>query len=404
MDFLTATLDDASTALLRAKLDDFAQKNREEVVLQQVEWEAFWRELVNVSVHQRGADLAEIGSTWVEPLRAMNVLAPFSAGEISSIGGKEAFFPAFWQSVEHESDPNACWGIPARMDMRMVFYWRDMFDAAKIEPQQAFSSPAAMEDAFSGLRHSVQYPWGEITSIFSAGLVYNVASWIWAAGGDFISPDGKKLLINAREAQQGIRNHFKLIGFMPPECRNSGNDVVADLFARRRIAAMIGGPWLFTHLKSVGLTPTMIELVNVAPPPGPPFIGGSVYIRWKHSRKPDLTWKLIKALSEKDFNFAFANATDWLPGHQDAWSEEFLHQNKCHPEYLRGLQSGRCLPSVRLWGMIEDRLTQMFGSMWEDLYALPEETRCESVDQIMAKHLEPLTRRFETILKDYHRP
>ena len=404
MDFLTATLDEASTALLRAKLDDFAQKNREEVALQQIEWEAYWRELVNVSVHQRGADVAEIGSTWVEPLVAMNVLAPFSGSEINSIGGKGSFFPAFWQSVRYESDPNACWGIPARMDIRMIFYWHDMFDAAKIEPHQAFSSPEAMKDAFSRLQHSVPHPWGEITSKASAGLVYNVASWVWAAGGDFISPDGRKLLINTQEARQGIRNHYELIEFMPPECRNSSHDVVADLFATRKIAAMIGGPWLFAYLRNVGLTPTMIDLVNVISPPGPPFIGGSVFIRWKHSRKADLAWKLIKVLSEKDFNLAFSNATNWLPSHQDAWSDEILHQNKCNPEYLKGLQNGRCLPSVRLWGMIEDRLTQMFGNMWDDLYALHEQARSESVDQIMAKHLEPLTIRFETILNEYHQP
>ncbi|HSB02431.1 MAG TPA: extracellular solute-binding protein [Anaerolineales bacterium] len=404
MDFLIPTLDDASTALLRAKLDDFARKNREEVVLQQIEWETFWRELVNVSVHQQGADVAEIGSTWVEPLMAMNVLAPFSGAEINAIGGKGSFFPAFWQSVEHESDPNACWGIPSRMDIRMIFYWQDMFDAAKVEPQRAFSSPEAMTAAFSRLRHSVQHPWGEITSKSSAGLVYNVASWVWAEGGDFISPDGKKLLINTREGRHGIRKHYELIEFMPPECRNSSHEVVADLFATRKIAAMIGGPWLFTYLKNVGLTPTMIDLVNVISPPGPPFIGGSVFIRWKHTRKPDLAGKLIKVLSEKDFNLAFSNATNWLPSHQAAWSDEFLCQNKGNPEYLKGLQSGRCLPSVRLWGMIEDRLTQMFGSMWDDLYALNEQARSTSVDKIMAKYLEPLAVRFETILKDYHRP
>lgn len=404
MDFLTATLDDASTALLCAKLDEFAQKHREKVELQQIEWEAFWRELVNVSVHQQGADVAEIGSTWVEPLVAMNVLAPFSAAEVNSIGGRQAFFPAFLQSVKHESDPTACWGIPARMDIRMIFYWHDMFEAAQVDPGQAFSSPEGMKDAFSKLRPKVQHPWGEITSKTQAGLVYNVASWIWGAGGAFISSDGKKLAVNSEAAQQGIRNHYELIEFMPPECRNSGHDVVADLFATRKIAAMIGGPWLFTYLRGVGLTPTMIDLVEAISPPGPAFIGGSVYVRWKHTRDVDLVWKLIKMLSEKDFNLAFSSSTDWLPSHQAAWRDEFLHRNKFNPAYLKGLQNGRCLPPVRLWGMIEDRLTQMFGGMWEDLYSLPERARSESVDKVLIKHLEPLVARFETILKDYHRP
>jgi multiple sugar transport system substrate-binding protein len=403
MDFLTSTLDSTSNDLLRAKLADFSQKNHEKVLLQQFEWEAYWHELMNVSVHQQGADVAEIGSTWVEPLMAMNVLAPFSREEINLIGGEQSFFPVSWQSVRHASEPDVCWGIPARMDVRMIFYWQDIFDAAEIDPQQAFASSEAMNGAFSKLRHSTPHPWGVITSRFSPNLVYNIAPWVWAAGGDFISNDGKKLLINTSKSRRGIRNHYDLINFMPPECRNSSHEIVSELFATRKIAAMIGGPWLFAYLRSV-LTPTMSDLVRVVPPPGPPFVGGSVYVRWKHTRKADLTWKLIKALSEKDFNFAFSTSSSWLPCHTGAWSDEFLRQNKNNPEYLKSIQNGRCVPPVRLWGMIEDRLTQAFGGMWEDLYAVSEDARSASVDKIMTKHLEPLAARLETILSHYHHP
>jgi len=397
MDFLTVPFTEAANDLLRAKLDDFARRNNEEVVLQQIDWGAYWRELVNVSVHGRGADVAEVGSTWVEPLMAMNALAPFSREDIQSIGGEGLFFPALWQNVTHGSGQNA-WGIPSRIDMRMIFYWQDMFDAAGVAPAQAFASPEAMQDAFGKLRHSVPHPWGVTTSRFSPNLVHNVASWIWAAGGDFVSPDGKKLLINTAEVRRGIRNYYGLIGFMPPECRDSSHETVLDLFAARKIAATIGGPWLIPYLRNAGLTPTMMDLVNVSSPPGPPFVGGSVFIRWKHSRKVDLAWKLIRALSEKDFNLAFSNATNWLPSHRDVWNDEFLKQSKYHPEYLKGIQNGRGLPPVRLWGMIEDRLTQAFGSIWEDLFALNGESRSESMNGIISKHLEPLAVRLEAIL------
>jgi ABC-type glycerol-3-phosphate transport system substrate-binding protein len=273
-----------------------------------------------------------------------------------------------------------------------------MFEAARVEPGQAFSSPEAMKAAFSLLRHSVPYPWGVPTSRYSPSLVHNVASWVWAAGGDFISSDGKKLLINNKEARRGMQNYYDLIEFMPPECRDSSHEVVLDMFAERKIAATIGGPWLVSYLRNAGLTPTMLNLVSVASPPGPPFVGGSVFIRWSHYRKLDLAWKLIRALSEKEFNLAFSTSTEWLPSHQDLWTEEFLNQNKYNREFLKGIQNGRGLPPVRLWGMIEDRLTQGLGSIWEDLFAVGAEARSEFVDSIMAKHLEPLVMRLQTIL------
>jgi hypothetical protein len=42
--------------------------------------------LVNVGIYRRGADIAELGTTWLESLMAMNVLRPFTANEINRLG------------------------------------------------------------------------------------------------------------------------------------------------------------------------------------------------------------------------------------------------------------------------------------------------------------------------------
>jgi multiple sugar transport system substrate-binding protein len=403
MDFLTTPLVNTQAPLLRAKLDHFARLYKEEVVLHEIPWENYWRELVNVSVHGLGADVAEIGSTWVEPLIAMNALAPFSWEDINSIGGKQSFFPVSWRGVIHDDSLDA-WGIPARIDMRMIYYWQDMFETAEVDPRQAFSSPAALIESCSKLQHSVKHPWAVITEKLSHNLVYNLASWVWAEGGDFISRDGKKLLIDTEEFRRGVKNYYDLFKFMPPECRDSTNDTVLRLFAERKIAATIQGPWLITYLEHVGITPTMLNLVKITTPPGPPFVGGTVFVRWKHSRKTDLAGKLIRTLCEKDFNLASAKATGLLPSHRGVWNEEFLSENKYNPEYLKGLQNGRCLPPVRLWGMVEDRLAQAFRSMWEDLYALDEQSGPEAVEEVLAARLEPLALRLEATLNVYHKP
>jgi ABC-type glycerol-3-phosphate transport system substrate-binding protein len=161
MDFLTTPSGTAPTALFRTKFDDFARQYKEEVILQEIPWDAYWRELVNVSVHKMGADVAEIGSTWVEPLVAMDVLAPFSREDADSIGGEQSFFSSVWQSVGHEGG-QAAWGIPARIEMRMIFYWKDMFEAAGIEPQQAFSSPEAMSIPGVSLPKSFPITWSTV--------------------------------------------------------------------------------------------------------------------------------------------------------------------------------------------------------------------------------------------------
>ena len=150
------------------------------------------------------------------------------------------------------------------------------------------------------------------------------------------------------------------------------------------------GPWLLNYLRNANLPESTIEQVGVALPPGPAFVGGSVLVMWRHTRLPRKAFELIRHLSDKEFQMDFCKSTGLLPVLQDLWNEEFLNTNEYMPMFLKGIQEGRGLPPIPLWGMIEERLTNEFGAIWGDIYSTPKPMKPEAIDGILAKHLEPL--------------
>jgi hypothetical protein len=69
-----------------------------------------------------------------------------------------------------------------------------------------------------------------------------------------------------------------------------------------------------------------------------------------------------------------------------------------HPVYQvvgRGLAHGRSFPAMRLWGLIEEKLTAAFGSLWaKTLTAEPG----ANLDALIRAELEPLAARLNKTL------
>ncbi|MFL7794490.1 MAG: hypothetical protein AB8I69_20275, partial [Anaerolineae bacterium] len=131
-------------------------------------WEDAWEELAKIGLYRSGPDVSQVGTTWLEGLVASGSVRPFTVGEVNSMGGAAAFFPATWQTVLVPwGQSRKVWAIPWLVDTRVIFYWRDMLEEAGIDETTAFVTPAQVEETMARLQDSgVEIPWG-----------------IWALGG-----------------------------------------------------------------------------------------------------------------------------------------------------------------------------------------------------------------------------
>src|SRR5512145_401590 len=81
-------------SLIEKSLEDFTRERHIAVDKHIFSWGNYWKALVDISVHQSGADLSEVGSTWVPSLVSMNSLRPFQPSDMSACGGTQALMPA----------------------------------------------------------------------------------------------------------------------------------------------------------------------------------------------------------------------------------------------------------------------------------------------------------------------
>ena len=272
--------------VIQPLLAEFEAKHHIHVTLRLLTWDAAWSELVKVALYNDGPDISEVGSTWLGDLMSMSALHAFTSEEIAQLGKASRFLAGAWQGCQLPDQPEL-WAIPWLVGARLIFFRRDLLLRTGQDEATAFASAENFERTLHLLQeHHVPTPWIVPTTHTHTTLL-NAASWVWAAGGDFISPDGKQILFAQHPAIAGLRNYFALGRYIPPALRQIGALQPDTQFLQHDDAAVtIGGPWLFNFL-----TDAARENVGLAPLPGASMLGGSQLVIWKHSRKQDAALK-----------------------------------------------------------------------------------------------------------------
>ncbi len=379
----------ASADFIQPLLAEFEARYHVHVKLRLLAWDAAWSELVKVALYNDGPDISEVGSTWLGDLMAMSALHAFGPEEIAQLGKAAHFLPAAWHGCQ-PPDQVEVWAIPWLVSTRLVFYRRDLLQGAGIREDEAFTSMEHFEQTLHQLReHGVAVPWVVPTTHTRATLL-NAASWVWAAGGDFISPDGQHILVAHNHSIAGLRNYFALGQYIPRHLRQLDTlQPDTEFLQNANTAVTIGGSWLFHFLSD-----ETRDNIGLALPPGAPFLGGSHLVIWKHSRKQEAALKLIRFLTQTEVQVRYAQRIGLLPAVVEALNEAPFTTDRFWKSTVQAVKAGRAVPITRTWGLMEDRLATEFAGVWQDFCADP------SVDLVaLLKHrLEPLAKRLEQVL------
>lgn len=389
LEFLTVEYNEESLHKLEDLFARFKQATRHTVTPIYHNWDTVWRDLLNVGIYRRGADLAEIGTTWLNSLISMNALHQLDPREIKLTGEISAFLPAAWQNVT--AGGVEVYGIPFRLDVRIIHFWRDCLEEAGVDPQTAFQTPAAFHKTMLALQKVMPKPFAATGDRGDHNTIYDSASWVWANGGDFISPDGKSVLFDQPAALEGFRQYFELYRFISGPGMHTSD--VLNSFIQRKVAAITLGPWLYSNLKEQNRI-DLISQLGLASPPGPAFVGGSVLSVWQHSRYTRESLELIKFLTSPAIQAELVPLTGMLPAAKEAWDMPALKDNAIFNAFYEPLLHGRAFTRVPVWGMIEEKLIIEMSFIWDEIFATPD----PDVDAIIKKHLISLGRRLNITL------
>jgi multiple sugar transport system substrate-binding protein len=387
---------DQSANYLRRALERISQAHGTySIQITSMPWVTAWNDLVNIGLHRTGADLSEVGTTWISNLVAMNALRPFAVGEVAAMGGKAAFLPATWQSASVLGDETV-WAIPWLADARVIYYWRDMLEESGVDATTAFQTSDNLVAAFERLRASdVSHPWAVVTTSHTHDTLYHALSWVWGAGGEFVSADGKRPLFHQPEARTGLRAYFGLHRYMPPEPIGLTNDHILDLFLNRQTTAIMSGPWLLNALRA---NAEVSAHLGIALPPGPPFVGGLNLVIWQHihSSLARAAVELVQYLVTEQIQVEYSQLAGFLPARPDLLAQPPFSTDPYYQVLAEALKHGRAHTAIACWGLVEERLTVALNGIWAEIRRQPD----RDLDALMAQYLEPLARRLAITLAD----
>jgi len=374
---------------VQSLLVEFEARYHIHVRLRLWSWDTGWSDLIKVALYSDGPDVSEIGTTWLGDLVAMNALHSFTPYEIAALGKSSAFLPSAWQASHLVGQPEV-WAIPWFVGARLIFYRRNLLQQAGIDEHTAFQTAEQLDHTLSRLQESgVPVPWTVPTGLTRSTLL-NIASWVWGAGGDFVTPDGKRTLFSQPQARAGLRAYFALGRFLAPTVRLLNGLQPDNQFTGDEGTAMtMSGSWLFA-----GAGPKLMTQLGVALPPGASFVGGSHLVMWKHMHKPEAAMKLIQFLTETQAQITHSQRVGLLPSRLDALASPPFSTDPLWQLTIQGLMKGRSFPVTRSWGLMEDRLTSELHAVWTEVFSNPD----LDLDAVIAKHMNPLAQRLDLVL------
>ncbi len=379
----------SSATGIESLLAQFESEFHIHVRLRLYTWDSAWSELIKTALYNDGPDISEIGSTWLGDLVTMNALNSFGERELDDLGAGTLFLPSAWQGARLAGQPEV-WAIPWVTGARLLFFRKRLLEKAGVDERTAFQNAASFRTTLERLQVSgIGVPWTIPTGVTHTTL-HNVASWVWGANGSFITPDGKRTLFNEPEARHGIRDYFALGRFLAPTVRQlNGLEPDAQFLENENTAITMSGPWLFGQASA-----RLRAQMGVGLPPGPSFVGGSHLVIWKHSTRVELAQKLIQFLMRPAAQVSHSQNIGLLPSRLDALASPPFSSEPVWQVAARGLKTGRSIHVTRAWGLIEDRLTMAFGTLWTEVLSSSD----LDLESAIGRRMDPLAKRLDLVL------
>jgi multiple sugar transport system substrate-binding protein len=390
-----STANDAESAFFA----NFEQRHQIKVRCRQIAWPEAWNQLIQYGLNSQELcpDLSEIGTTWLGSFHAMEALRPFNGQEIAKIGGAKRFLPAAWQTCIMEPG-QAVVGIPWTLDIRLVLYRRDWLQKAGIEEETAFIDIEHFHNTLRGLQDAGHpFPLGLTTRHTVTRMIHDLACWVWDAGGEIRSDDGRKMLLAQPKSMAGLKAYFGLRKFLNPETAGQEAIDVVNSFTAGQTGVAIVSDLEYRGMKA-NVPNQALENLGVAKVMKVPYLGGTTLGIWRYASHVEEALKLIEYLTSSEVGQVLCEQYRTTSANLEAVAQSALAQDPFYPVIRKSLGSGRSFHSGYRWAGIETRLVPVIEQLWQDLRANPK----LDVEYEVEKRFNDICTRLEqTILTAY---
>ncbi|MBM7565080.1 ABC transporter substrate-binding protein [Paenibacillus sacheonensis] len=261
---------------------------------------------------------------------------------------KGRFFPQLWDTVIYKDEAYA---LPFTTDTRMMFYNKDHFKEAGLDPEKFPTTWAELEEAaakldkksgdkYTRIGYSPQYAgfdWGSIAMNFDKGL-------------NFFGPDGKPVINDKAhvDAMNYVLANAKRIGQKNLDnFKASFGSKQANPFIAGQVSIWPDATTFYTQLRDYG------QNVNygVAPIPeaeegsGHYSVGGGFVVEIpKGAKHPDEAWEFMKYLTDKSAQTYWAEKNFDSVANQEAANDPELLKNPVYQAAVDNMKVTKLFP------------------------------------------------------------
>ncbi len=367
-----------------AFFEAFATRHQVKVKPLHMDWSDSWNQLVQFGLGSHGPDISEIASTWLGGFHTMESLRPLTAGEVALLGGERRFPPALWKACQFHQN-KLMFAIPFILDLRVVLYRRDWLQKAGVDESTAFLDSRQFCETLRQLK-AVGHPapLGLTTFESHTRPIHDLACWVWSAGGDIRSQNGRRMMLMDPQSRAGMEAYFGLNEFISPEMQGLSEPQVVSAFfeGKTAVSVLSAHAYLEVIMNRLNLSPELAENIGLAMLMQAPYIGGTVLSIWRHSLDYEDSLKLMQYLTSMEvWQELHKQQLPFMPARLDVLEQTALGATPFFSPIQKSLQNGRSFHSGYRWNGVEARLAVVIEQMWRDLRANPELDIAHEVEQ-----------------------
>lgn len=330
------------------------------VRVQQLPLTAAHQKLLTAFAGDSTPDLSQLGNTWLPELAALHALEPLQARvDRSRVIQPRDYFASIWATNVIDG---TLYGVPWYVDTRLLFYRRDLLQAAGFDaPPRNWAGwrqqLAALSDP-ARHRYGILLPTNEYEQLMSLALQQDYGPH----PGDGLLRDGGRYgnfeSAGFRRALAFYVDTFRLR--QAPAITNveAGNPWTE--FGRGVYAFYLSGPWNIGEFRA-RLPAAQQDDWATAPLPGPTgsgigVAGGSSLVIFRRSRHKDAAWQLIEYLSQPAVQRQFYDLLGDMPPRRSSWEGGALHDDPKARAFRQQLEQVRPAPAVPEWERIANEM------------------------------------------------
>lgn len=337
------------------------------IINEQVSWGNGLDKIVVSMANGRAPDICELGSTWMGKFMA--------EGALLDVSDKFCDLKHDYLMWAPATMDGRLYGMPWLAGTRVMFYNRELFKNAGLDPEHA---PATWDELLTAARLIHNPEKGLYGFGMNAGeghiLYKKFMPFVWGNHGRIIDENGN-FVFDSPQTREALDFYLKLKAYSYCEKQ----DLLDEAFKRGKLGLAISGSWNFARYPIDA--PELDFGVALMPKPAKDrgfstsFLGGEILVLFKTCKDPDMAARFIRYLTTVENTLPITReALVSFPAHKDAYKDEMFTHDARLGVFVEQMKTAVHPPVHRLWIELEKIINStvenaMYGESADKVFA-----------------------------------